>query len=74
MVQSPKQREEHMTIIHRSSITFPSFILVALATGLLVAQVGSTFADDKGGFGKKSAGTYLAVQEDEAQFMQIQRW
>ncbi len=56
-----------MHTIHRLSI----FIAVVAATFLISGQVSPTLAGDQGGLGRKIAGTYLAVQDGEAQALQI---
>ncbi len=56
-----------MHTIHRLSI----FIAVVAATFLISGQVSPTLAGDQSGLGKKIAGTYLAVQDGEAQALQI---
>ncbi len=56
-----------MHTIHRLSI----FIAVVAATFLISGQVSPTLAGDQGGLGKRIAGTYLAVQDGEAQALQI---
>ncbi len=56
-----------MHTIHRLSI----FIAVVATTFLISGQVSPTLAGDQRGLGKKIAGTYLAVQDGEAQALQI---
>ncbi len=60
-----------MHTIHRLSIFITVVALTVLATFLISGQVSPTLADDEGGLGKKISGTYLSVQEDEAQALQI---
>ncbi len=60
-----------MNTIHRLPIFIAVLALIALATFLISGQVSPSLADDEGGLGKKSAGTYLAVQDDAAQTLQI---
>ncbi len=60
-----------MHTIHRLSIFITVVALTVLATFLISGQVSPTLADDEGGLGKKIAGTYLAVQDDAAQILQI---
>ncbi len=60
-----------MNTIHRLPIFITVVALTVLATFLISGQVSPSLADDEGGLGKKSAGTYLAVQDDAAQILQI---
>ncbi len=62
---------DHMNTIHRLPIFIAVLALIALATFLISGQVSPSLADDEGGLGKKISGTYLAVQEDAAQVLQI---
>ena len=45
--------------------------MVASATVLISGWLSPTFAKDEGDLGKRIAGTYLAVQDDAAQTLQI---
>ncbi len=58
-----------MTTIHRFSASVPA--LVQVATFLILGLASPISVDDVGDLGKKSAGTYLAVQDDEAQVLRI---
>jgi hypothetical protein len=49
----------------------PVLLIAALATFFVVGPASPTFAFDLGGLGKKSAGTYLAIQNDEVTILQI---
>ncbi len=60
-----------MHTIHRLAIFIPVVALITLATFLISGQVSPTLAGDQGGLGKTIAGTYLAVQDDAAQTLQI---
>jgi len=60
-----------MHTIHRSSIFITVVALSVLATFLISGQVSPTLADDEGGLGKEISGTYVAVQDDAAQTLQI---
>ena len=52
-------------------ITMAVPALLALAGCVSQGQVRPALADDEAGFGKKIAGTYLGVQKDGAQLLQI---
>ena len=61
-----------MTPTHNLSKSIPVLALLTLIAFLISGLVNLTLADD-GGLGKKIAGTYLAVQENASQVMQISR-
>ncbi len=52
-------------------ITMTVLALLALAAFPIKGQVSPALADDEAGLGKKIAGTYLGVQKDAAQILQI---
>ncbi len=52
-------------------ITMAVLALLALAAFLIKGQVSPALADDEDGLGKKIAGTYLGVQKDGGQILQI---
>ncbi len=52
-------------------ITMAVLALLALATFPIKGQVSPGLADDEAGLGKKIAGTYLGVQKDAAQILQV---
>ncbi len=52
-------------------ITIAVLVLLALAAFLIKDQVSPALADDEAGLGKKIAGTYLGVQKDATQILQI---
>ncbi len=52
-------------------ITMAVLALLALAACPITGQVSPGLADDEAGLGKKIAGTYLGVQKDAAQMLQI---
>ncbi|HEX2928983.1 MAG TPA: hypothetical protein VHV54_04675 [Candidatus Binatia bacterium] len=59
--------------IHRWSIFVTAVALIAVATFLVSAQAGRALADEEAGLGDKVAGTYLAVTENGATILQINR-
>ena len=60
-----------MTTVRWRHVRVPVLILLSLIT-FLFGQLGSALADDKrNDFGKKISGTYLAVQVNGAQILQI---
>ncbi len=52
-------------------ISMAVLALLALAAFLIKGQVSPALADDEAGLGKKIAGTFLGVQKDAAQILQI---
>lgn len=60
-----------MNTTRRSLIPRSLFLLVILATWLVFGHAGHTFAGDRDGLGTKISGTYLGVQENGAQLLQI---
>ncbi len=52
-------------------ITMAVLALLALATFPIKGQVSPGLANDEAGLGKKIAGTYLGVQKDAAQILQV---
>ena len=60
-----------MTTFRRFVISMPVLLIAALATFFVVGPASPTFAFDLGGLGKKSAGTYLAIENNEAMILQI---
>ncbi len=60
-----------MNTLHRFWVPIAVLTLVASATVLISGQLSPTFAEDEGDHGKTIAGTYLAVQDDAAQTLQI---
>ena len=60
-----------MNTMHKFWVPVAALTVVASATVLISGWLSPTFAKEKGNRGKKIAGTYLAVQGDAAQTLQI---
>ncbi len=60
-----------MNTMHRFWVPVAALTVVASATILISGWLSPTFAKEKGDRGKKIAGTYLAVEDDAAQTLQI---
>jgi hypothetical protein len=62
-----------MKSIHRWSASLAVVAVIALGSPSIPRQASPASVDGKGDLGHKIAGTYLAVQEDGAQVLQIGR-